>query len=205
MPSLIYKFPGDREKVASVVESIPHDWGWISGNLMAPRDLIGAGNVSKDSALKLSRFYSIKPTIGIAPRYSRQSVKESEYSGRDGDKIREIILERKFPEVVIFNEVGFNRTEISMQDAISIAKGFILLGYKGGLIVYRDFHNNSSIDNSARIEINPDESIGTMIGINATLPPYIGLAWFEELGGKREHLESVVEAIKRAGLEQIVL
>ena len=60
---IVYELPEDNKKVSDIVGVIPADWCWIDGRLTAPKQLYRELRVAKNTRLKISRFYSIKPSI----------------------------------------------------------------------------------------------------------------------------------------------
>ena len=200
-----YELPNNPIVVSSVVQAIPSNWCWVDGELRAPDRLKERGRISEDSVLVISRFYGIKPTIKGAEKFDKDS---GHYLPvvRAGVKIKEIILDRKLPYLVSFNEAAFGtRYEITMDDVKTLAKGFIEIGYQGTLEAYRDYHDNSKYDNSARFEINQRGRKENRFFREPELPPHVKLQWDGKYGGRREHLDSIIESCERIGLARIQL
>jgi len=200
---LYYELPDDNGIVAGVVDAIPSNWSWVDGTLGAPERLHERGRISENSVLLISRFYSIKPTLSVIKERDKDSGFYLPVE-RVGPKIKEIILDKKLPFRIRFDEAAFGTSkEITMDDVKEIARRFIEIGYKGHMGAFRDYHNNHKYDNSASFHFSQYGRDENKLFRTQGLPPFVELGWDERYSGRREYLDSIVEALERLGLKEI--
>jgi len=65
-----------------------------------------------------------------------------------------MLIERRLPGYVAFDEAGFGGGLITMTLAKDIAKAYIMRGYVGWLSFYLGYDDDHKYDNRARFEMN---------------------------------------------------
>jgi hypothetical protein len=197
---LIYELPED--KVAKIINSIPSNWRWVDGFLIAPKKLYEEGKIAENTRLKISRFYSIKPTIigyNDAPFEEEAERKE----GLIAPKLTDILLKGKLFSSIHFDEAGFETAEYNIDTVKELAIGFIQKGYKGWIRGYSGYRNNNKYDNPEKLCISNSHTEESFD--NPAMPPHIELEWDKEYGGKRENLSKIINTIEKFGLKELQL
>ncbi|MBX4204891.1 MAG: hypothetical protein KW788_01725 [Candidatus Doudnabacteria bacterium] len=155
-----FEFPDDVKTRIEIVNQIPNDWSWVDGQLQA---LGLVQSVCRGSALKVSRFHSIHPTIANMNRNEDDKIQRD----RDREIFENIYLNRQLPEFILFDEAGFSQP-LTLEFAKKIATHFLQLGYnQGNLEFFRGYRNDNKFDNAVRCQIL----------LNDWTPPAVVVRW----------------------------
>ncbi len=193
---LYYELPKEKESVAEIICSIPSNWYWINGVLKHPEELMIQGKIAKNTLLYVSRWHRIKPTV------RGRTIPRNSYKEKDryvAPNLMDIFLNRKLVSDVIFEEAGFNSgSDITLEIAKKIAEGFVLLGYTGFIKSDSRDYDNCPSRNPESISVWQEGKRGY-----EDFSSFVELEWNEKYGGKRKHLDSIVESCERLGLKKL--
>lgn len=195
--SLIYRLPENMEQLAGVIEAIPSDWDYLTAELVAPPILIERGRISINTGFNLTRRL---PPISASPQWARDETKPCMGLA---DAVIDIIYGRKMPHTLTL-EVG--RERMNMDEFLKIVKFNLVLGYTGAIETRK--YSGRFIGRDiplAQIGVEFDTTDGILLGVDEELPPHVRMVWFEEYGGRMEHVDSFLNALERLGLERLEL
>lgn len=196
---LFFKIPDDQEVMVKLVEAVPANWSWVDGALDAPKNLVASGQVEENTGFVLRRFHSIQPTI--IGSYDRN---KGEWGNPD---LFAIMVERKLPGFISFNEAGYNSCIVTLELAKRIAVGFLRQGYCGGLHFYSGCCDNNKYDNPARCSLifEPWDGVKEMCREEAgPQPARVKLEWDSQYYGKEEDIAPIVAVCRSLNLHQYV-
>lgn len=201
---IIYELPEEKGGLIEIIDSIPSNWSWIDGGLTPTKQLYGIDKIAKNTRLRISRWYSIKPTIiGVdnVPFEEERGLRErKEFVIPD---LFGALCEGKLFSSVHFDEAGFETPEISIGIVKKFVRYFLELGYKGWISAYSGYRNNHKYDNPERFHFSHYHQGTSVFG--PELPPHISLEWEEEYSGKKENLSQIIKKISSLNLKEIKL
>jgi len=185
MEKRLFEIPDKSEVMAQIIEAVPSDWSWVDGYLSAPDQLIRQGKVASNSGFALQRFHSIEPTI--VGRESEKRINPNFYS---------LIVERKLPEFIIFDEAAFETSYdgLSMEVIKSIAVAYVRYNYRGWLCFYSGYRYDDKYDNSARCSIELGRWSPSLFKI--------GVEWDRRSGGE-EDVQPILSVCKGLNLQEL--
>ena len=181
------------EGLARMVDSIPDDWGWVSGKLHAPKSLVDDGLVAAATCIRVDRHNSVEPLLaGIDPA-----------TGRSTDYLA-ILLSRRYPAMLQLDCAGQNGYLIPFATAKALVEGYLLLGYgKGYLHFYSDYSDSNGYSGSERVDILLDPGALSEDLTENARPPMARVAYFEKLGGRHENAATIIAAFREIGLSEV--
>lgn len=182
---LRYEMPDDAEKLGQIVLSVPSNWCWVNGYLKAPRALYEKGEIAQNMKLILSRFHSIQPMYQSIEDYPYEE--QSLHTGRSSyvdSSLLDIVLEKRWPSSVVFDEAAFETRKITIDMINRIINKFLILGYKGSASYYSGYRANSPFKNPERFAFTHIRN-------------EIELHWDEKYDGKQENLKPIVTQLEK--------
>ncbi len=194
---LFFEIPDDQEIMVKLVEAIPSNWLWVDGELRASKVLVASGKVEENTGFVVQRFHSVQPTIiGGYNRNEKKCWNPNLYA---------IMVERKLPGFIRFDEAGYSSPSITLELAKQIAVGFLRKGYRGSLSFYRDCYNNIKYDNPALCEIVFESWHGASksraeIGSQSA---HIKLEWESRYSGKEDDIAPIVDVCRFLNLRDV--
>lgn len=190
---LFFEIPNDQEVKAKLVETMPNDWTWVNGILRAPEDLVFSGQVASDTGIAIQRFHDIHPTI-IGER-------KPEGEGRLKPDLLAILVDRKLPSFIRFDEAGYNPYIVTMELAKRVAVAYLKRGYRGNLNFYKGCHDYSATDNDGRcyIAFEPWNGAPCMHEEEGHQPARIRLEWFYD---RIDCVESIIAICRSLNLRE---
>lgn len=226
MGEFAYKLPDDNANAAAaIIESVPDDWSWCSGQIDAPLYDVEAGNVADAGYLFDDRSHFGQISI--------VTLIDSAYINNPSDKL--LLMERRervvsllggllIPSYIKFEKTGFDSHDmglITLHAVKNITANYVLSGYKGDLDFCSDCYDNVGHQNPAKIELHlskwrewftrPD-ALTTLEYINGEPefytprrehPPLIKLTFDEKFGGTEDLLNSVISVCEQLRLEEL--
>jgi hypothetical protein len=189
MPATFFEIPQDGEYVMiELVRAVPSDWSWVEGSLRALPGMAESGLAVPDVALVLSRYQ--KATY----QSHRVPGKNSELDFSEMEKIFGRLMA---PEIISFD--GMN-SESGQQIAVS----WIERGYRGELIFFSGYLDNSKYDNPERcyLALGPWKGCPADGAEAGSQPPRIKLQWEPHYHGRAERLEPIISVCRSLGLRE---
>lgn len=190
---LFFEIPNDQEVKAKLVEAVPNNWTWVNGILRAPQNLVSSGQVVTDTGFAIQRFHDIHPTIVGEHRHDGQ--------GRLKPDLLAILVDRKLPSFIRFDEAGYDPHIVTMELAKKVAVAFLKQGYRGRLDFYNGCHDYSAIDNDGRcyIEFQPWDGAPCIHEEEGLQPARIRLEWFYD---RIDCIEPIISACRSLNLRE---
>jgi hypothetical protein len=199
MEKRLFEIPDNSEVMAQLIEAVPSGWSWVDGYLSAPDQFIRHGKIALNSGFVLQRFHSIHPTI-VGRKKDEERINPDFYS---------LIVERKLPEFITFDEAAFETSceGLTMEVVKSIAIAYVRCHYRGGLRFYGGYRNNHKYDNPARCSINLVRwSHALFIRDEYPLEEYpstVEVQWNREFGGEEKDVQPILLVCERLNLQEL--
>lgn len=192
---LFFEIPDNQEVMTRLVESVPSNWSWVDGELHAPKHLIDSGQVEENTGFALERAHEIHPTI--IGSYDRSTGK------RRKPNLFAIMVKRKLPGFIKFDEAGFNAHIVTLKLAKAVAVGFIQNGYRGKLHFFKGWDCDDKYDNDARCEMifEPWHGAPCEREEAGTQPARIQLVWNRSCE-RNEDITPIIAACRLLNLRQ---
>lgn len=180
--------PDDSDTLARLIEAIPSDWSWVDGYLESSSELRESGRVARTAGYFISRF-SINPLISGPWNHEKRA--------RDRPDLCEILVERKLPLLIQFDEAGFQERTASLAVAKKVAAHHVRLGYRGWLGFSAGCYDNEKCQNPAYCQL------GFAIGQTQSCVTNwrLEIDWNARYGGKPELVEPILAAARALGLQ----
>ncbi len=193
--TLYFEIPDNSEIMMRLVGTIPANWLWVDGSLRAPKDLITSGQAEEHTGFALRRFRGSSPTI-------IGSYNEDERKERTPDLFT-MMVERKLPGFVVFDEVGIDTGVFTLELAVRIAVGLLGKGYRGGLRFYKNYYDDSKFDNPARCDMifNPWHGHHTSEEAGSQ-PARVKIEWKSRFGGTEADVTPIINFCRSLNLRE---
>ncbi len=192
MSTTSFALPDEGDILARIIEVIPSSWAWIDGHLDASSALVASGQVAEKSGFDISRWHSIRPTIGGPWNHEKNCA--------DRPDLAEILIERKLPRFIRFTEAGFQEHTASFLLAQKVAVHFLRRAYRGWFSISAGCYDNNKHENPAYLEMRCSRTtLSTLFRSNWSLE--VGL--HSRFGGKPEMIGPIIAACQTLGLQPL--
>jgi hypothetical protein len=196
---LFFEIPDDCEVMAKLIGAVPSSWAWVDGCLWAPPELVASKEAIEDTGFSLSRFHTIHPTIR-----GKDVFIEGQGWTKTNPNLMAILVERKLPGFIVFEEAGYQEPLITMELSKQIAIAYVRKNYGGHLSFYKDCYRNSKYDNPAKCLLTLQPWQGPPISGKEAgdQPARARLEWESRYGGKEKDIEPIIAVCHELNLRE---
>ncbi len=186
-----FKIPNDMDIINRLLQSIPSNWGWVEGLLVAPEEWFENGKVAQSLSYIIDDLYGVQ--LGVCKNNNKTK-----------SELLDFMLGKKLAHCIEFKQAGYETRMPSLEDSITVASGLLNVGYRGGLSFYSNCVNNSKSDNRARCDMRFASWNGAPLleEESGLQPARLHCVWFDGHRGSEEDIAPIVLTCKDLGLEE---
>jgi hypothetical protein len=177
-----FSFPATQEALVALIRTVPQRWSWVNGRLDAPTELIASSQAVKGTGLRLERYSDIHPLYEGELNDGRRAEPD----------ILAMVVERRLPGHVNFQEAGYHCTLMPFQLCKDIALAYIERGYTG-CIEFVLGQSEERIDHMAVFRICWKSCNG----------PHLAVSYDNQYDGPKTQAAEIIAKCRELGLAEL--